>query len=140
MAGLAAVTVVVVVVGLTVLRPGTSPEPGPTPVPARPTVAMGTPAAAPVGEGVLVVSATPWGEVVSVRREDGKEVVVPAGQATPLRLALPAGRYTVTVRDPATRATTQRTAVVAASQTARVVIEVRAVSADELLTRFGWSG
>lgn len=139
-AGLAAVAVVAVVTGVTVLRPRPVPGPSPTPAAARPTAPAVTPPAGPVGGGVLVVAAAPWGEVVSVRREDGQEIAVPAGQATPLRLVVPAGRYTVTVRDPATRATTQRTAVVAASQTARIVIEVRPVSADELLKRLGWSG
>lgn len=136
-AGLAAAAVVVVVVGVTVMRSRPGPAAAPSPVRSVPA---GTPAPAPVGGGVLVVAAAPWGEVLSVRREDGVEVELPAQRATPMRLAVPAGRYTVTVRDPASGATRQGTAEVKASAAARLVVEVRAAGADELLKRLGWPG
>jgi len=138
--GLAVIAVVAVIVGVAVWRPGPAPGSAPTPVAAPPTEPMRTPVTAPVADGVLVVTATPWGEIVSVKREDGLEVSVAVGRTTPVRLTVPAGHYTVTVRDPATRATSQQPAVVVAGQTARVVVAVRPVGTDDLLKRFGWSG
>lgn len=138
-AGVAAAAVAAVAVGVAVVRQRPGPAPRPTPVVA-PTAPASPARAAPLPEGLLVVAAVPWGEVVSVRRDDGTEVAISADRATPLRLSVPAGRYTVTVRDPATGATASRTADVAASLTARVVIQARPVSAEELLRRLGWSG
>lgn len=138
--GLAAAVAVAAALVMVLRKPGTRIEPQPTPAQVRATSRPATPGPGAVGQGVLIVAAVPWGEVVSIRGEDGRAVGVAALQTTPLRVALPAGRYAVTVRDPASGRTSTRSVEVTAGQSTRVVIEARPVSAEELLRRLGWSG
>jgi hypothetical protein len=56
------------------------------------------PAAAPSGR--VVVSASPWGEVVKITASDGAVVETPPGASTPLVLTLPPGDYEVQVARP----------------------------------------
>ena len=70
-----------------------------TPVP-RPS-AVPAPAAT---AGKVVVLATPWGELASLRRADGRELPLPSQRETPLVITLPAGHYVATLRHPAASA------------------------------------
>lgn len=90
--------------GYLALRPGAPP-----PEPAAPVVATETtraavpgreapaaPSAAPdlPAEGIVALDAVPWGRLVSaVDLASGRPVPLPADPVTPLRLALPPGRY-----------------------------------------------
>ena len=48
-------------------------------------------------QGVLVVSAVPWGEVRGVVGANGARVELPSTAVTPLRIVLPPGSYRVEV-------------------------------------------
>jgi hypothetical protein len=69
-------------------------------VPAAAGDATGSALAAPAGRGVLLIDASPWGEVLEVRPAGGEPLALGEDRATPLRLALAAGRYVVRVRHP----------------------------------------
>ncbi|HPC82148.1 MAG TPA: serine/threonine-protein kinase [Thermoanaerobaculaceae bacterium] len=135
--GLASAVAAAAVLVVAVRKPGPEIAPRPTPAQARATPPPATPAAA--AEGILIVTAAPWGEVVSIESEAGASAVTGAPRATPVRLVLPAGRYTVAARDPASGRTVKRSVEVTAGRAVRIVLEVGPVSADELLQRFGWS-
>lgn len=139
-AGVAA-AVAVLVLAVLLLRSRPAPQPELTPTPAvGPTAVPVTPVPIPVERGGLVITAVPWGEVVSVAGADGRMLDLPAVRTTPMRLELPPGRYEVTVRDPLSGEQRKRTAEVVAGKEGRAVMEVRAESAEELLRSFGWSG
>ena len=55
---------------------------------------------APVSMGTLVVDAAPWAVITAIRSDDGQEQAVPADAGTPMTLALPLGRYTITLTGP----------------------------------------
>jgi eukaryotic-like serine/threonine-protein kinase len=63
----------------------------------------------PAGQGVLLLSASPWGELEKiVRKNDQKEITVPEDErATPSRIPLEPGVYTVTVNGPASKETVE---------------------------------
>jgi hypothetical protein len=50
--------------------------------------------------GLLAIDALPWGEVIEVVDSKGRAVALPATRTTPLTLSVPAGEYTVSVRNP----------------------------------------
>ena len=105
----------------------------------RPTpggaAATGAPASV---DGLLVVHAVPWAEVVSVTDAAGAAHPVPPRASTPLALPLPAGTYTVVVRAPASGAVTTMTAQVRAGETARCLAEVERVDTEAFLAGMGW--
>ncbi|HEX9985267.1 MAG TPA: serine/threonine-protein kinase [Thermoanaerobaculia bacterium] len=56
----------------------------------------------PSGQGVLLLSATPWGDLDKIVGADQQEVQLPEdSRSTPARIALQPGKYTVTVSGPA---------------------------------------
>jgi hypothetical protein len=135
-----AAAVAVVVLAVVLLRSRPTPQPELTPTPAvGPTAVPVTPVTVPVERGGLVITAVPWGEVVSIAGADGRLLDLPAVRTTPMRLDLPFGRYEVTVRDPLSGEQRKRTVEVARGREGRVVVEVRAERAEELLRFFGWS-
>ncbi|MFN7940992.1 MAG: protein kinase [Thermoanaerobaculia bacterium] len=69
----------------------------------RPAAARNVPGSAlvaPAGRGVLLIDASPWGEVLEVREAGGEALALGEDRATPLRLTLPAAHYVVRVRHP----------------------------------------
>lgn len=64
----------------------------PAPPPAAPPPA--------VAQGWVQIDAVPWGEVVAVTDTAGREVALPGQRFTPLALALPPGRYRITLHNP----------------------------------------
>ena len=97
--------------------------------------------AAPVmaaGEGMLIVHAVPWAHVVAVTDGRGDTHPIPAGAATPLALALPAGEYTISLRSPSTNATTTLETAVRPGETTRCLAEVEHLDADRFLAGAGW--
>ena len=91
-----------------------------------------------VQTGALVLHAVPWAEVRSIVSEQGQTVALPSNAATPLRLALPPGRYTVTLADPSSGAITTTAVVVQAGITTRTVVPIRATTPEEFLQQLGW--
>ncbi len=81
LAAAAAVLALVAVVSILVLGPGPRSQ-------------------EPVPPGTLVVDAVPWAEVQSVTDGTGRVVPLPEDAATPLRLELPPGTYTVRLSHP----------------------------------------
>ena len=89
-------------------------------------------------DGLLVVHAVPWAEVVSVTGSGGAAQPVPPKASTPLSLAVPAGTYTVAVRSPESGAVTTMTVQVRAGETARCLAEVGKVDTETFLAGMGW--
>ncbi len=109
-----------------------SPLPGPTSAPSAPA-----PSSVGTGSGILTLDALPWAEVVEVADAAGKKWPLPATRFTPLSLTLPAGEYSVTLKDPAGPATTRKARVRAAASEA-LLVEFRRVDAEEYLRRAGF--
>ena len=91
-------------------------------------------AAAP---GTLVLDAVPWGEVVEVVDDHGKQQALGPQKYTPLVLSLPPGRYTVTLRNPGFPKPVSLTADFGRRQV-RNVGDFGAVSEEEFFRRMGW--
>jgi hypothetical protein len=89
-------------------------------------------------EGMLVVHALPWAEVLEVRDASGTAVSLPGSAVTPLAIALPEGDYTVRVRHPEVPQARSATAHVVAGRTATVTIEVVSQDPNSFLAKMGW--
>jgi serine/threonine-protein kinase len=109
MFGIAAAVVVLVIAGYAMLhKPG--PQPGPAPGPtASGTVTATAPATltptstlpVPAGQGVLLLSASPWGDVEKIVDEKGMQVdLSEEKRSTPTRIELAPGKYSVTMAGP----------------------------------------
>ncbi|HLE82957.1 MAG TPA: serine/threonine-protein kinase [Thermoanaerobaculia bacterium] len=101
-----------------------------------------TAAAAPAGlgstEGLLVMDAVPWGEVVRVTDGEGRAVPLPAEASTPLALAVPAGAYTAEISSPVSLESRTCRAEVAAAGTARCATDFYRLGALEYFQEAGW--
>jgi serine/threonine protein kinase len=115
-------------------RESTAP---PIPPTAPPTaIASASPAVA--GSGVLTVDALPWAEVVEITDGSGKRVPLPSARFTPLSLTLPAGEYSVTLKNPDAGASVTRKARVNATASETLLVELRRVDAEEYLRKAGF--
>jgi tetratricopeptide (TPR) repeat protein len=110
--------------------PTTIPTGAPTPPPPGPDVAAGS--------GVLALDALPWAEVVEVTDATGKKWPLPASHFTPMSLSLPAGEYSVTLRNPRAGGTVTRKTRVRAAQSEPLLVELRRVDAEDYLRRAGF--
>jgi len=103
MIGIAAAVVVVLGVAGFFLWKGKQPTP-PTGVPSTTSVtstALTSTAPIPAGQGVLLLSATPWGDLEKIVDDKGKPVdVTEDKKSTPTRIELEPGKYMVTVAGP----------------------------------------
>jgi serine/threonine-protein kinase len=101
-----------------------------------------TSAAAPAGlaaaEGLLVMDAVPWGEVVRVTDGEGRAVPLPAEASTPLALPVPAGAYTAEISSPVSLESRTCRAEVAAAGTARCATDFYRLEALEYFQEAGW--
>jgi hypothetical protein len=111
----------------------------PAPSPADKQSLPGPPPTAPgaAATGVLQVDARPWGELVRLVAEDGRELQLPADAVTPLAIALPEGSYTAWLRHPQAGPERSCEARVTAGQRALCRVELRALRASELLGEAG---
>jgi tRNA A-37 threonylcarbamoyl transferase component Bud32/tetratricopeptide (TPR) repeat protein len=109
-----------------------SPEPAPAPTSAPPEPV------APAGSGQLALDALPWAEIVEVSDATGKKWPLPATRFTPLALTLPAGEYSVTLRNPAAGGTVTRKARVRATASETLLVELRKVDAEDYFRRAGF--
>jgi tRNA A-37 threonylcarbamoyl transferase component Bud32 len=131
----AAIALAVVVAGVAVWRMRSAPAPSAGPGPAPSPITSTAPPAADTG--LLIVDATPWGEVSRVVDDLGKETPL-ASRYTPLPLVLPFGSYTVTVTNPsAQRPITLRVAV-EKGRTQTVRAEFETVDVAEYFRATGW--
>ena len=141
-AAVAAGVLLLVVAALFLTRREEAPAPpeakAPSPAPAvsvPPVLQSAGIAAAP---GTLVLDAVPWGEVVEVVDDHGKQQALGPQKYTPLVLSLPPGRYTVTLRNPGFPKPVSLTADILAGVQARSVGEFGTVSEEEFFRRMGW--
>jgi eukaryotic-like serine/threonine-protein kinase len=109
-----------------------------TPIPptAPPTAASASPLVP--GSGVLTVDALPWAEVVDITDGSGKSVPLPSARFTPLSLTLPAGEYSLTLKNPDAGASVTRKARVVATASETLLVELRRVDAEEYLRKAGF--
>jgi serine/threonine protein kinase len=131
-AAIAAAITGVIAVGVLwqVLRP----KPTPGDIPAGEV----TPGPVAAGTASVIVDALPWGEVTEIVDALGKTHPVGEERFTPVVVALPAGEYTITVRDPAQTASTRLKVTVPASGSVTTKAEFRPVSADDYFSRAGF--
>jgi serine/threonine-protein kinase len=95
------------------------------------TTTVQPPAPIPGGQGVLLLSASPWADLEKIVNKDGqKEVALQDEISTPARIALEPGRYTVTVKGPG-GTKTEDVNIVAGQQT-RKVFDMGGVDYDKL--------
>jgi serine/threonine protein kinase len=102
-----------------------------------PEAAASGPAAGPA-EGLLVVDAVPWGEVLRVTDGEGTAVSLPEDAFTPLVLTVEPGSYTARISNPESIETLTCQAEVGAGDTARCSTEFYRLEAVEYFQEAGW--
>jgi serine/threonine protein kinase len=132
-AGIAAVVVLLVVVGIYF---ATRKEPVPvattTATPATTEVTTTAVAPMPPDKGLLLLSATPWGDIDRiVDTSNNKEIAVADDLSTPARIELAPGNYDITLLDGTGRPKTVAVTVEGGRPTKRV-IDLGKVNYDEL--------
>jgi hypothetical protein len=86
---------------------------------------------------VLTLDALPWAEVVEITDESGKKWPLPGTRFTPLSLILPAGKYSVTLKNPQAGPAVTRKTRVQATSSESLLVELRRVNAEEYLRKAG---
>ncbi|MFP3941526.1 MAG: protein kinase domain-containing protein [Thermoanaerobaculia bacterium] len=95
------------------------------------------PEAAPV-EGLLVVDAVPWAEVVGVTGPEDRTVPLFAERSTPLALSVPVGSYTVELTRPDAAQPATCRAEVTGSGIARCTVRFPTLEPLEYFNEAGW--
>ncbi len=114
----------------------------PSAQPATPTAPVATtavtttapaPANVPAGQGALLLSASPWGDIDKIVNDDNKQPIALSddNRSTPARLDLAPGKYLVTMSGPSGKTTTFDVRVDAGRTTAKSV-DLGGVNFDEL--------
>src|ERR1051326_1321156 len=103
---IAAAIVIVLGVGGYLISRKPAPQPAPAPVPVASTAITTTapaPANVPAGQGALLLSASPWGNIDKIVDDRSKQPIVlnDADSSTPKRLDLAPGKCLVTMSGPA---------------------------------------
>jgi serine/threonine-protein kinase len=100
MSGIAAVIVIAIAVGVFMMRSKPAPivDKGPAPQPQTP----GTSITVPAGQGVLLLSASPWGDIDKIVNAQNNAPIDLSDEkrSTPTGITLNPGRYLVTVKGP----------------------------------------
>jgi serine/threonine-protein kinase len=109
MIGIAAAVIVVLGIAAMVMLRKPAPQPA-APVPTASstltTTAPTSTAPIPAGQGVLLLSASPWGELEKIVDERGMQVdLTDEKRSTPTRIELAPGKYSVTLSGPARKET-----------------------------------
>lgn len=131
-AAAAAIVLGLIVTGVFVNRKDPAPVATTTAVPSVTDVT--TTAAAPLapGEGVLLLSASPWADINSiVNTTDNRQIAVDDNLSTPARIKLPPGQYDITLVDQSGRQKTERVSVESGRPT-RHKVDMGTVNFDEL--------
>jgi serine/threonine-protein kinase len=96
------------------------------------TTAPTSTAPIPAGQGVLLLSASPYGELEKIVDDKGKSIDFAEDQkSTPTRIELEPGKYMVTVAGPSGKTETQNVQVVAGKQVKKT-FDLGTVNFDEL--------
>lgn len=106
----------------------------PTGVAATTTVTTTAPSGTPIpaGQGLLLLSATPWGQLEKIIDEKGKSIdLTDDKRDTPTRIELEPGQYTVTMAGP-NGTPKSRSIRVEAGKTVREMFDLEKVNYDEL--------
>ena len=122
MIGIAAAIIVVLGIAAVVMLRKPSPQSGPAAVPTASTnvtaTAPASTAPVPAGQGVLLLSASPWGDVDKIVDEKGMQVnLADDDRSTPARINLAPGKYIVTMSGPQGRTETFPVEVAAGRKT-----------------------
>ncbi len=131
---IAAVVLITVGIGAYLSKGGPKvdggPDPGPGPGGGAGTNVVVVPP--PVGEGVLLLSANPWGEIEKIVNAQSQALVELSedDRSTPSRIQLAAGKYRVTVKGPDDAQTVD--VLIEAGKSKRVVVPTGDVNFDEL--------
>jgi hypothetical protein len=140
-AGGAALVVLVLLAGAWMAMRGSREAAVPVPPAAPTTLSPATASAAPpaplAASGTLVIDALPWGQVAEVVDASGMRRALGGAPDTPLALELPAGEYTVRVRNPAFADALSITATVKPGAVERRVVEFRRVDAADYFRKTG---
>ena len=87
----------------------------------------------PAGQGMLLLSATPWGDIEKiVNTGNQKEVAVAGDMSTPAAIPLPPGEYRVTLSDQAGETQTVDVQI-AAGEPTRKTVKMREVDFEKLI-------
>ena len=132
---IAAAIAVVVAVGGWLMTHRQAPQPAAPAVPIASTaVTTSAPAPAniPAGQGALLLSASPWGDIDKIVDAGNKQITLTEDtRSTPTRLDLAPGKYLVTMSGPAGKTTTFDVQVSAGKTTSKS-INLGVVNFDEL--------
>jgi eukaryotic-like serine/threonine-protein kinase len=114
----------------------TPSAPSPTTPPTTLATSSTTPQPPPVaaGSGVLTVDALPWAEVIEIADASGKKMPLGAARFTPLSLTLPAGEYSVTLKNPSGPSVTRKARV---PMSEPLLVPFHPVDAEEYLRKVG---
>ena len=96
----AAIVLVLGIGGYFAFRPKTTSQPVAAPAASSASVVATAPAPIAAGKGVLLLSASPWGDVEEIVDSRGKSVSGIRDESTPARFELPPGEYKVTLTGP----------------------------------------
>jgi hypothetical protein len=88
--------------------------------------------------GTMVVDTQPWGEVMRIVDEAGREVELPGNRFTPLPLDLAPGLYTVEISRPELEEVFSCEVRVEADTTARCQPQIASLGVDDLFRQTGW--
>jgi tetratricopeptide (TPR) repeat protein len=97
--------------------------------------------AAPVAQGVLVIDALPWAEVVRLENENGDSIEVGSNRYTPLTVSLPVGSYQIVLKNPRSSQEKTVSAVVAAdgrSGSGTVLVVFNRINAEDYFHDLGF--
>jgi hypothetical protein len=86
----------------------------------------------------LTLDALPWAEVVEIADDTGKKWPLPATRFTPFSLTLPAGQYSVTLRNPEAGPAVTRKAMVKAAGSESLLVELHRVDPEDYLRKAGF--
>jgi hypothetical protein len=88
--------------------------------------------------GQLAISAAPWAKVIEIVNDAGQRIPLPANPVTPLVIALPEGRYRVTLADQQGGNRRQESSTVQRNQIANLMVLYNGYSPDDYLREVGW--
>ncbi len=88
--------------------------------------------------GTLVIHAIPWAEVAEIRSAAGELIPVPEPGVTPLAVQLPAGSYTVSLRNPLLGKHGSAQVEVQPGQTLRCQVGIEQLDGAAFLKKLGW--
>ena len=92
----------------------------------------------PAATGTIVIDATPWGSVTSIKTGEGAAVALPTSASTPLFMSLPVGTYQVVVAGPSPDSQSQQITVQVTKGVATVAptVHFKALTPEEYFEEY----